>query len=152
MSASLLTDAQKADLSNQFFAVHDTYARPIIVYQTAYQTIISTNPNTNILFEMAPFNGTKQTIIQSGIFQARILYGKKEPLDAFQGAGPTNQSMILLEDGEVRLRVDATGALFLNSSERVTFDNAVFNVQSSVRPHGLTGPPNFFDFYLKKVQ
>ena len=155
MSASLLTDQEKADLSNQFFIVHDTYARPIVIYQTAYQTVISTNPSTNILFDNAPFNSPTETVIQSGVFQARVLYGKKEPLNPFgsvQRNNASDQSMILLEEGEVRLRVDATGAAMLASCERVTLDNTIFNLQTTQRPHGLTGPPNFFDFYLKKIQ
>lgn len=152
MSVSLLTDQEKLDISNQMWIVHDTFSRPIIIYQTAYTTVISTNPNTNILFENAPFNGVQQRIIQSGMFQARILYGKKENLDAFGGGGANGQPMILLEDGEVRLRVDATGAALLASSERVTFDNAIFNVQTSPRPHSVVSTPDFFDFYLKKVQ
>ncbi len=155
MNVSLLTDQEKLDLSNQMWIVHDTYSRPIVIYQTAYQTVISTNPSTNILFDNAPFNSPTETIIQSGIFQARILYGKKEALNAFgsvQRNNASDQSMILLEEGEVRLRVDPTGAALLASSERVTFDNTIFNIQTSQRPHGLVGPPNFFDFYLKKIQ
>lgn len=151
MSVSLLTDQEKTDLSNQMWIVHDTFSRSIIIYQTAYETVVSTNPNANILFDNAPFNGTQQRIIQSGMFQARILYGKKEDLNAFR-AGPSDQPMILLEDGDVRLRVDATGAALLASSERVTFDNAIFNIQTSPRPHSLISNPNFFDFYLKRIQ
>ncbi len=152
MSVSILTDDQKTDLSNQMWIVHDTFSRPIIIYQTAYTTVVSTNPNTNILFENAPFNGVQQRVIQSGMFQARILYGKKQNLNAFGGGGAGNQSMVLMDDGDVRLRVDATGAALLASSERVTFDDAIFNIQGTVRPHSVVSTPDFFDFYLKKVQ
>ncbi len=151
MNMSLLTDAEKIDLSNQMWIVHDTYARPIAIYQTAYQTVISTNPSTNILFDNAPFNSPTETVIQSGIFQARILYGKKQDV-SYLSSHQTEQNMILLEDGEVRLRVDATGAAFLSSCERATFDDTIFTVESSQRPHSLVGAPNFFDFYLKRVQ
>lgn len=151
MSRSYLTSSQKLTLNNEFFNLHDTFARPIVIYQTAYETIISSDPNANILFDKAPFNGIQHRVIQSGVFQARILYGKKETLGQFAGVA-SDQTPLLLEEGDVRIRVDATGAALISSSERVTFDSAIFDVQTSIRPHGLVGPPNFFDFYLKKSQ
>lgn len=150
-----ITPSQQLALSNEFFRLHATYARDIVIFQTATQIVIFTNPENNTLFDDAPFNSETTTIINSGIFKARILYGKKEPLIPFnstQRDNSSSQNMILLEDGEVRLRVDATGAALINASERVTFDGTIFNVQTSARPHSLVGPPNFFDFYLKKIQ
>lgn len=150
-----LTPSQSLSLSNEFFRLHATFARPIVIFQTATHTVISTNPSNNFLFDNAPFNSPTTNVINSGIFQARILYGKKETLNPFgtvQRNNASDQNGIRLEDGEVRIRLDATGAAFLSSCERVTFDNTIFDVETTQRPHSLVGPPNFFDFYLKKIQ
>lgn len=156
MSYSYLTPAEKLSLSNEFFNLHQTFGRNIVIYQTALETVISTNASNNFLFDNAPFNSTQQAIIQSGVFLARILYGKKENLTPFgtvQRNNASDQNMIRLEEGEVRVRLDATGAAMLSSCERVTFDGTIFEVETSQRPHLLVGEaPNFFDFYLKKIQ
>ncbi len=150
-----LTPSESLALSNEFFRLHATFARPIAIFQTALQTVIATNPSNNFLFDNAPFNSTEQTIIQSGVFQARIWYARKEniaPFNSTQRSNGADQNMIRLEDGEVRVRLDATGAAMLNTCERVTFDGTIFDVQTNQRPHSLVGPPNFFDFYLKHIQ
>lgn len=150
-----IPESQRLTLANEFFRLHATYARDIVIYQTATETVISTSPSENILFDNAPFNSETTTIINSGIFKARILYPKIEPLVPFGGVQSNlsaDQSMIRLTDGTVRIRLDATGAALLSSCERVTFDNTIFDVETTQRPHALFGPPNFFDFNLKKIQ
>lgn len=151
--SSYLTNSEKVSLNAEFYNLHETFARPIVVYQTATEVVVYTNPDNNILFDNAPFNSQTATIVNSGIINARILYGKKQPLDQLSvPRGPSTQNMILLEEGEVRLRVDATGAALLSSSERAVFDGTIFNIVANQRPHSLVGPPNFFDFYFKKLQ
>lgn len=150
-----ITPSQQLSLSNEFFRLHATYARDVVIFQTATETVVYSNPNENTLFENAPFNSTTNIIINSGVFKARILYGKKQESSLFstpQRDGAGTQNVIYLEEGEVRLRVDATGAAYLASCQRVTFDDTIFNVETSPRPHSLIGTPNFFDFYLKKIQ
>ncbi len=154
MGVSYFTPTEQTYLNDEFFNLHATFARPIVIYQTATQTVVFTSPNENILFENAPFNSQTETVINSGIFQARILYAKKElliPFGAVQRDSSSDQNMIRLQEGEVRVRLDATGAAFLNSSERVTFDGNIFDLITTPRPHGLF-TPNFYDFYLKKIQ
>lgn len=149
-----LTPSQQLSLSNEFFRVHATYARDIVIFQTATQVVVFSNPENNTLFDSAPFNSTTNIIINSGICKARILYGKKQmeiPFNSTQRDNSSSQNMIKLEDGEVRLKVDATGAMLIGSCERITFDGSIFDVQTNPRPHSLFGAPNFFDFFLKKT-
>lgn len=149
MGFSFLTPAQKDSLGNVFFDLHATEGRPITIFQTATDTIVSTNPAHNFLFPQAPTNDVVQNVIQSGVFQARILYGKKQPSGPFADI-KRGQPAIELEDGEARIRLDATGSAFFAGVERVTFDGFTFRVVTSARPHGLFDP-KFNDFYLRKL-
>jgi len=150
MGTSYLTSGQKDSLGNLFFDLHATFARPIAIFKTAKETVISTNPAHNFLFEGAPTNDIVQDVQQSGVFQARILYGKKQedllPFAAMRQAQPAIQ----IEEGEARIKLDATGAAFMADVERVTFDGNIFRVVTAPRPHGLFDP-KFRDFYLKRL-
>lgn len=154
MGTSYLTDAQKNSLSNHFYDLHATFARPITIFKTAQETVAVSNPDNNYLFANAPFNSTVATVIQSGVFPARIQYGKKEQLNQFN-AGPNMQNQIWLQEGEVRIKLDPTGAAFFAGCERVTFDGTVFKMSTSDRPHGLFipsgSPPKFYTYYLTKL-
>lgn len=149
MGESFLTPSQEDSLGNVFFDLHATFARPVVIFQTATETIISTNPAHNFLFPQAPTNDVVQNVIQSGVFQARILYGKKQPSGPF-ASFKQGQPVIELEDGEARIRLDATGSAYLAAAERVTFDGNILRVVTSARPHGLFAP-KFNDFYLRKL-
>lgn len=152
--SSFLSDSQKDSLGNQFFKLHDTFARPITIWKNAQQTVISSNPSNNYLFEKAPFNDTTQKVLVSGTFMARILYDKYELLTQFNGtsasAGSANQVNLKRENGGVRIQVDITGANYLFDAQTVTFDGEIFDISSTERPHGLF-PPKFYSFYLNKL-
>lgn len=152
--ASFISNQLKNTLSNYFYDLQDTFGRPITIYKTAQETVAITNPDNNYLFASAPFNSTVNTVIQSGVFPARILYGKKEELSQFN-AGPNMQNQVRLQEGEVRIKLDPTGAAFLAGCERVTFDGTMFKVSTSDRPHGLFIPsgstPKFYTYYLTKL-
>lgn len=147
---SYLTDARKDFLGNQFYNLHATFARPITIYQTAQETVLVENTDNNYLYAAAPFNTTTTKVVQSGVFGARILYGKRETLSPFAGGGES-QNNIRLSEGEVRFKLDPTGAAFIKGCERVTCDGTIFDLVTDKRPHGLF-LPKFETYYLKKVQ
>jgi hypothetical protein len=150
---SFISDADKLSMGNEFYNVHATFGRPIVIFKTAEETVVSTNPEHNFLFNNSPTNDITVPIVQSGVFLARILYGKKEALNSF--STPTNQGAseqigIQLKEGEVRIKLDPTGAAFLEGCERVTFDGTIFRVTTNKRPHGLF-KVDFETFYLKAL-
>lgn len=147
--SSLLSDCNKAALQNVFYDIHDTFARPIVAFKTVTRVTVSTNPNYNPFYDAPAVNDVTQNITQSGIFYARIKYNAEEELNLIQG-GPPSQVIAAEEDGVVRLKVDVTGAAYFFDTERVTFDDELFEVVTSKRPHGLF-TPNFYTFYLKKL-
>ena len=150
MGYSYLTPGVKDSLNNEFNNIHATFGRPITIYQTAQETVLVTNDANNVLFQGAPDNSLTSTVIQSGVYLARILWGKKLALEPFS-AGPDSQNQIRLSEGEARIKLDPTGAAFLASAERVQFDGSILYVKTDPRPHGLFDP-NFKTFYLTKNQ
>lgn len=151
---SYLSKDQENQYGDEFYNLHATFAREIRIFKSAEQVVILTNPNNSFIFNDAPTNDIVQYTIQSGTFGARILYGKRENLasfNSFQRLGGSNQPVVRLEDGEVRIKLDPTGSAFLIGCDKVTFDGTIFDVVTSQRPHGLFDP-KFDTFYLKKIQ
>ena len=148
MATSYLSDAQKTALNDQFNNLHATFARPITIWKTAQQIIISTNPDNNTIFGGAPDNNEVLVVQQSGVFMARVLYGKRQEPSTFNSTNSA-QNNLWLQEGEVRIRLDPTGAAFLEGAKNVTLDGFVCEVVPNKRPHGLFNP-NFYDFFVKK--
>ncbi len=151
---SYLTPAEENSFRNEFNNLHDTYARPIVIFQTAKGVVVATNPQHNYLFDSAPTNSIEQEIVVSGAFNARILYGKRQLLTNFGSVarnGAADQVGPRMDEGDVRLKLDPTGAAFMGGVQRVTFDGNLFDVITTPRPHSLIGTPNFYDFFLKKI-
>ncbi len=155
MGFSYLTQAQKDSYNNEFNNLHATFGTPITIYKTAQETVLVTNEANNYLFQSAPDNSVTTTITQSGVYLARIKYGTREnltPFNTVQRGNSAEQNMIKLSEGEVRIKLDPTGAAFLAGCQRVQFDNTIFDVETDPRYHGLVGVRNFQTFFLKKVQ
>jgi hypothetical protein len=148
-----ISPTQQDYLGNEFFRLHATFARDIVIYKTPQQTVILSNPANSYIFDQAPFNDQVNTVPVSGVFKARILYGKKQEEGLF--SSPKNdeasdQVNLLKEEGQVRIQVDMTGAAYLFDAKRVTFDGEIFDITASKRPHGLFAP-KFCAFYLTKL-
>ncbi len=150
MGSSLIPAADKLSLNNVFNDVHSTFGRPITIYQSAQEVVLVTNPDNNFLYQQAPMNSLTSTVIQSGVYLARVLHGKRENLVPFAGGGLA-QNQIRLAEGEVRIKLDPTGASYLAGAERFQLDDTMFNIDTTPRPHGLFDP-NFKTYYGKKVQ
>lgn len=149
MGTSFISPAQQGPLNGVFNDLHETMGRPVAIFRTAKETVISTNNSHNFLFQGAPTNSTTVDVVQSGVFLARVLYGQKQNRPPFGGV-PTQQPTLALEEGEVRLKLDPTGTAFLAGAERATVDGNILKVTTSPRPHGLIGNPTFTTFYFRK--
>lgn len=123
------------------------------MYKNGQQVTISTNVEHDFIWEAAPKNDQFQVIPVSGVFKARILYGKVQGRTQFnsstQGKG-TDQVSAQLDVGDVRLKLDPTGAAFIQDATNVTLDGGIFSVETSPRPHGLF-QPQFYDFILRRL-
>jgi hypothetical protein len=115
--------------------------------------VITDNPNHSYVWDDAPNNTQTVSTLVSGTFNARILYGDKQGknfLSTRQRDGGEDQIGAEVFNGDVRLKLDPTGAAFLKDSQRVTFDNELFEISTESRRHGLF-TPKWETFYLKRV-
>jgi hypothetical protein len=145
----LLSDTEKNDLQIALNDIHDTWKRSATFYKKPEEVIISTNNDHNFLFDDAPDNTTIQLIQQSGVFDVRIFYQKRQTIRPFAD-GTSNELKLDIYEGEVRLKVGASGHAFLQDTERVVFDGYNFTIADSERPHGLFNN-EFYTYYLKRV-
>ena len=150
--SSIFTLDQKASLESIMSLISDTFMRPIMIWRKKNEVVISENPSHDFIYAKAPINTQTVDVPVSGIFNARILYGQKQTLDYFDSTRMRNgadQLNIRLDDGSVRLKLDPTGAAFIEGCQRITFDNMVFTIDGGKRPHGLF-TPQYYTYVLKK--
>lgn len=149
--SSLFTNTEKSLLEDQMNYMHDSFMRPIVIYRKNNEVVIYENPQHDFIYQTAPTNTLTVNVPVSGVFNARILYGQKQILDNFNSIGGRGQDQINIrkDDGTVRIKLDVTGAAFLEGAERITFDNMIFTIDGGKRPHGLF-TPQYYTFTLKK--
>lgn len=148
---SLLTDAEKAELEAITQDVADTFARPIVYYKFPQEVVLVESSNHNFLYEGAGSNTSIQYVQQSGIMNARILHGKKQDLASLRILGNlAGGDHALLQEGECRIKIDATGKAIFENAQRVIIDDEPYEFNSARRPHGLFSP-KFMTYYLKKT-
>jgi hypothetical protein len=134
--ASFLTQDQKADYSNVFNDLHDTFARPIIIYKIPKKVIISSDLEYNFAYQDQEAL-TAQYIPVSGIFMARVSWQDPSTLDGFKDIKEE------IHGNVVKLKVKKDVFDFLDNAQHVEIDGRSVQFFGSTRPHGLFG----IDFY-----
>jgi hypothetical protein len=134
--ASFLTQDQKADYGNVFNDLHDTFARPIIIYKIPKKVIISSNLEYNFAYQDQEAL-TAQYIPVSGIFMARVSWQDPSALNGFKDIKEEIHGNI------VKLKVKKDVFDFLDNAQHVEIDGRSVQFFGSTRPHGLFG----IDFY-----
>ena len=152
MSLSIFNQDQKASLEAVMSLIHNSFMRQIVIWRKKNEMVIYENPSNDFVYSQAPINSPTIEIPVSGIFFARIQYPSKQELAFFDSTRMRNgadQLNIRLDDGTVRLKLDPTGAAFIEGCQRVTLDNMIFTIDGGKRPHGLFSP-QYYDYVLKK--
>lgn len=146
--ASLLSDAEKAQIKSDFSSIHDSFARDIVCYKDAEQVVISTDPNYNPLYGTA---GQTTSIVNTPVYQtfkARIFYKDDFKKDYFSERELPVQMKIKEVLGTVRIKVDASAYSFLKDCKRFDIDGSRYVLNSEPRPHGILDV-QYYSFYLK---
>jgi hypothetical protein len=152
--SDFFTSAEKLEFSNLFNDLHDTFAYPIYIFKQRDELVITDNPNHSYVWDNAPTNTQTTSTLVSGTFNARILYGKtqeKNFVSTRQSDRGEDQIGAETFGGDVRLKLDPTGAAFIADAQMVRFNNDLFTVSTETRHHGLFGPNKWQTFYLKKA-
>lgn len=152
--SDFFTSAEKLEFSNLFNDLHDTFSYPIYIFKQRDELVITDNPNHSYVWDNAPTNTQTVTTFVSGTFNARVLYGKTQErnfISTRQSDRGEDQIGAEVFEGDVRLKLDPTGAAFIKEAQRVTFNDSLFEVKTETRHHGLFAPNKWQTFYLKKV-
>jgi hypothetical protein len=150
--ANLIPESQRGYLKSIIDDIHDTFARDIVVYKDAKRVVISTDPNYNYLYNnvSGEFGTSVENQPQSQTFKARILYEDKQREKNFDGEA-NSQINVERPIGQVRLKINETGYLYLKNVKRVELDGRKFIIDGDERPHGLFGA-EYYTFYLRPIE
>lgn len=142
-----------ADMVAGFDNLVATFAiQPIYVYQEAQQTVVITDPNYNPLDGYNQNNLNVVNLANYSVISGRVLYDKQQEwgfVRPYVGRGP-NEGQLKLKDQttrSLRIKVDATGYVLLNTTKKVQCDGLAFDLESVARPHGLF-LHNYWTFYF----
>ena len=151
--ASLISQAEKDELSSSLIDVFDTFKRPIAVYEEPEKIIISTNPNYSRFGQRDQnvFNPEVEPI--SHTIEACILYEAQQP---FPVSVPLNnqddaaQLKLKYPDGRIRVKIKKEDYAIFSKAKLVELDGQNFELDSPPRVHGLFGT-GLYTFYLNHV-
>ena len=146
--SSLFTQSEKTLFSDYFNDIHDTFKRPVYMFKQRDELVIENNPNHSYIWDNAPQNTQTQSVINSGTFYARILYSTKQDKDFISlKEGQVGGEVF---GGDVRMKLDPTGAAFVGDFLKIRLDGALFEVLTEPRQHGLFDP-KWTTLYLKRM-
>ena len=133
--------------------VADTFARPLTLVRQAKEVVVYNNPDHSFIYQQTPFNTDPTITPVTGVFNGRIWYERRQPLDLLSSLGGqrgTDQLDVRVQEGYARLKLPPSGASFMAGAERVQFDGNTFTIDSTPRPHGLF-TPQYYTYWLKRT-
>ena len=146
--AGFISDAQKVAIKGIVDRIHETFARPIVVYKFGKRTAFNTVDSYNKLYKKSNPQEQIELTQNSRTIMARIQYARFDQMDFFQ---ERTQEKIVVPDGTIYLKVDREGYLFLKDAKTVEFDERTFSVQSPGQPLGMFGP-QYYKFTLMPLE
>lgn len=155
MATSFIPADQQYVYGDPFNDLHATFARPVSIMRDAQRVVTVTSLSNNFLFPDAPINSVYAPGGQvSGVFLARIKYPEKQVRDFFYTSrgDAEDQNNLRKQDGLVRIKLDPTGASYIDGAQRIVLDNKLFLLETDDQPHGILSINQFYTFYLKRDQ
>lgn len=143
---SLISDSDKANIGNVFNDIHDTFARPVTVFQKKNEIFVATNSTYNALYgRLTDQQTTRQTVTQTTV-QARILY--RQDQKEIDLPGTRAQVNVPLGEGVVRVKIDAAGYELFKKATNIEIDGQALRI---VTDAGRIGPfsVHFYTLYLR---
>jgi len=134
--ASLVTESEKIAYGDVFNDIHDTFARPIIIYKIPKKVIISSNLDYNFAYHDQEALQANYIPV-SGIFMARVSWQDPSALNGYKDIKEEVHGNI------VKLKVKKDVFDFLDNAQHVEIDGRTVQFFGSSRPHGLFN----IDFY-----
>ena len=145
---SLLSDSEKINIANVFDDMHDTFARPVQVFEKKNELFVATNSTYNALYSRLKDSTTKRTIVNQTTVMARIRYEQNQrEIDI---PGSRAQVNVPLGEGVVRVKIEAAGYELFKKATKIEIDGEAFRIVSDASK---VGPfvIKFYTLYLRRA-
>ena len=146
--SGFISDIQKQNIRDIVDRIHETFARPIIVYKFGQKVQFLNNQNYNKLYRKSSPQQQQVLVQNSRTIMARIQYKDFDEKDFFQNS---TQEKIVIPEGTIYLKVNREAYLYMSDARTVEFDERTFSIQSPGQPLGMFGP-QYYKFLLMPLE
>ena len=140
----LISPADKYAYSNVFNNMHDTFARPIIIWQTPKTTLIATQPEYNFLYEQQ-VSLIENYVPVSGVFKARVHWLNPEKVYEWRGDDVRDY----IDENFCSVKIQADALSFITGAESIMIDGRNVKMIGSQQLQGLFSG-DFYRIMLKE--
>ena len=141
---SLISNAEKSLLANEFNDLHDTFSRLVTVYKTPERVVISSDNNYNFLYNDQ--ESIEVTYIPiSGQFDCRIEW--QDPSE-MMGWGEIREE---IRGNLCRVKAKKDFVDFIVDAEKIEIDGRPVQSMGTNRPHGLFNI-DFYTLFFKESE
>jgi len=144
--ANLINSSLRLALESAIDSVHETFARDIFYWKTPQEIYLTEDVNYNPFYGKPP--ETLERISESGVMKGRVMYNKDQKLEESVRSTEKQQVRIDQDKGVVRVKLRNQDAAIMKDAVNINFDGFDFEIDRSVRPHGLFDP-KYRTFYLQ---
>jgi hypothetical protein len=142
--SGFISDSQKQDIKDIVDRIHETFARPILVYKQGERLSISTTAGYNSLYKRNPSVPKVEVQQNSRTVYARIQYKIFDQEVFYQESA---QEKIIIPQGSVYIKVNYDDYLFVKDAKTVELDGLTYAIKSPGKPEGMFGP-QYYKFLL----
>jgi len=147
---SFISPTEDTSFREAMANLHETWAKPIVIFQTRKKVVISTNPNHNFLYSSGPGQTQTQDEVVKTNSTARIHYKKDQPTPDFKGLTDKDQLNVEVKDWDVKMIVNDDVKTILEKAQRIEFNGKLFKLRDDTKSHGVISY-QFTTFYLKAL-
>jgi len=152
--ADLISGGDKADMEAAIADIHDTFARPIIIYKNKTEIFVATNPvfesSYNALYQKLKNpqkNADTKTTVTKTTVNARVQYRSVQ--DESDAGGTGAQINVQWGSGELRLKLDEEGYKAFKFATKIEIDGVVWRIVTDASRAGLF-TPQYYVIYLER--
>jgi hypothetical protein len=142
--AGFIDETQKQNIKDIVDRIHDTFARPIVVYNQGEKISMSTTGGYNSLYKRNPTVPKIEVVQNSRIIYARIQYKTFDQEVFYQ---ESSQEKIIIPQGSIYIKVNYDDYLFVKVAKTIELDGLTYAIKSPGKPEGMFGP-QYYKFLL----
>ena len=141
---SLISDAEKLLLGNEFNDLHDTFSRPVIAWKTPQRVVVSSDLSYNFLYNDQESIEVAYIPV-SGQFDCRIEWQDHSKM---MGWGEIREE---IRGNLCRVKAKKDFVDFISDAEKIEIDGRPVQSMGTNRPHGLFNI-DFYTLFFKESE